>query len=310
MIKTYNNISAQKVSWVKSNKENLEKQGNQIENLYYPENLDELKELIEKIKALDESFELIGYSSNTLFLPSYKVKHLICTKFINKWTETDKLIVCECGVNVSLLSKEMIKKGFVGFEGLTDLPGTVAAAVYGNCGCRNCSINDLLDSFTLLLPNGEIRICYVEDLGRQYRSTTLKRKELSGVILQVSLRKQQGNPKVLLEIADKNHTHRMKYQPNAANNLGTTFIGQQLTFYGMVCKGIEKLLGIFYRTRDSRIIFAKLLKILGKEYFVPYVYYWNRFMFLDENAHLLFPKYILFLKGLYNDLHLEIEIRK
>ena len=156
-MKIYNNVSAQKVSWVKSNKKKLEERNSQIENLYYPENLEEFLDLIGKIRSKGEVFELIGYSSNTFFLPSYSVKHLICTKLLNKWYETDEMIVCDCGVNVATLSKEMVNKGYVGFEGLTDLPGTLGAAVYGNCGCRNCSVNDILEKITMLLPNGNVR---------------------------------------------------------------------------------------------------------------------------------------------------------
>lgn len=309
-MKIYNNVSAQKVSWVKSNKKKLEEINGQIESLYYPESLEEFLGLVEKIRSKGEDFELIGYSSNTLFLPSYKVKHLICTKQINKWSETDKEIVCDCGVNIAALSKEMVSKGYVGFEGLTDLPGTIGAAVYGNCGCRNCSVNDILDKFTLLLPNGEVRAFHVEDLDRQYRSTILKRGGLVGTILQVYLRKEQGNAEKLKLIAEKNHKHRQLYQPKAANNLGTTFIGKHLTLKGRIYSLVEFFIGIFAGKKGSRYTYAKLLSVLGKSEFIPYVYYWNRYMFLDEKSHVLFPKYFAFLRSLYQDLHLEIEIRK
>ena len=309
-MKIYNNVSAQKVSWVKSNKKKLEERNSQIENLYYPENLEEFLDLIGKIRSKGEVFELIGYSSNTLFLPSYSVKHLICTKLLNKWYETDDMIVCDCGVNVATLSKEMVNKGYVGFEGLTDLPGTLGAAVYGNCGCRNCSVNDILEKITMLLPNGNVRDFYVDDLGIQYRSTVLKRGSLTGTILQVYLRKEQGNAEELKLIAEKNHRYRQLHQPKAANNLGTTFIGKHLTLKGRLYSLVEFFIGMFTGKKAPRYTYAKLLSVLGKSEFIPYVYYWNRYMFFDESSHVLFPKYITFLKGLYKDLHLEIEIRK
>lgn len=49
--------------------------------------------------------------------------------------------MCECGVSVKRLSAEMVKSGFVGFAGLCDLPGTVAAAIYGNAGCYGCDLS-------------------------------------------------------------------------------------------------------------------------------------------------------------------------
>ena len=65
-MKILENISAQQISWVKSNKKNLEAQSG-IKKLYYPEALDELKDLIMTLNCNNEQYDIIGYSSNTLF---------------------------------------------------------------------------------------------------------------------------------------------------------------------------------------------------------------------------------------------------
>lgn len=305
------NVSPQQVSWVKSNKEAFEKSGSTIENVYYPETIDDLTELVGSFYRTQKKFSLIGYSSNTLFLPSFAESNLICTKRLDNYSETDFCIECECGVNVSKLSKEMVQKGVKGFEGLTDLPGTIAAAVYGNCGCRGCSINELVSSFDLITPEGKIETLTTDNLNLQYRSSSLKRNELKGIITKIRLRKIFGNANELIQIADKNHQHRKKMQPSAANNLGTTFNGgSKTTLKGFLLKKIERIIGVITRTKDSRITYPKLLKLIGKEKFIPYVYYWNRYMFLDPKSHLLFPEYIDFVKSLYKDARLEIEIKK
>lgn len=308
-MRVLHNISPQKVSWIKSNKSTLEKV-HSIKNLYYPETTTELVELISDLRSKNDEFDIIGYSSNTLFLPSYRIKNLICTKELKSWRETDNYIICECGVNVSLLSKEMIRKGYIGFEGLTDLPGTVAAAVYGNAGCRGCSINALLHSFILLKEDGAKEELTVEDLKLEYRSTSLKRKELKGVIVEVVLCKEQGDPTELQQIADKNHSIRKREQPKAANNLGTTFIGNNLTRKGLLLFKIERVLRRFMQTNDIRNTLPWALKLIGAGKYTPYIYYWNRYMFLDEKSHRLFFKYYHFIKTIYSDVHFEIEIRK
>lgn len=307
----FHNISAHKISWVKSNQEAFEEAGSNIRNLYYPENIEELIQLVIELKDKTlENVTIIGYSSNTLFLPSFSANNVICTKELNQWCETDQGIVCECGVCVSKLAKEAIGKGYVGFEGLTDLPGTIGAAVYGNCGCRGCSINALLDKVEILQPNGEITFLYVTDLNLQYRSSSLKRGEISGIILRVYLRKVLGNAERLKEMAASNHDIRKQQQPSGANNLGTTFIGGKVpTFKGRLFLYIEFFISKLTRTRDTRVNYPKVLKMIGKGRFSPYVYYWNRYMFSDKRAHLLFPEYIQFVKSLYKDAELEIEIR-
>lgn len=205
----------------------------------------------------------------------------------------------------------MVQKGYKGFEGLTDLPGTIAAAVYGNCGCRGCSINDLVSSFDLLTPEGKVETLTSAELNLQYRSTSLKRNELMGVITNIRLKKIAGNADELIQIAEKNHQHRVKMQPSAANNLGTTFNGGlKPTLKGTVLKRIERIIGTVIRTKDTRVTYPRVLKLIGKSKFVPYVYYWNRYMFIDVKAHQLFPEYIDFVKTLYKDARLEIEIKK
>jgi len=309
-MKILHNMSVQHISWVKSNKNLLEKYSN-IENLYFPDNREELQDLIIQLNKNKENFIVIGYSSNTLFLPSFHIKHLICTKYVNKWIETECEIICDCGVSVSELSKYATEKGYIGYEGLHDLPGTVAAAVYGNCGCRGCSINSLLESFTVIDKDCNIHQYCNEDLHNTYRSTTLKRGELNGTILQVRLSKFQGNPTELKKIAYQNHAIRKSQQPTGTNNLGTTFNGGSVcTFKGMIYQFIERCISLFCFTKDRRITYPILLRVVGKAKFVPYIYNPQRYMFLDEHSHTIFSEYFYFYKSIFKDARLEIEIRE
>lgn len=309
-MKVQHNVSAQQISWVKSNKKLLEEKS-LIENLYYPESLDELEKLIVSIRSKQEDFVLIGYSSNTLFLPTFRQKNVICTKHVSKWKDTEDFIECDCGVSINIISKYAVEQGYVGFEGLIDLPGTVAAAVYGNCGCRGCSICDLVVSLSMLGEDGKIAELSVEDLCLSYRSTSLKRGEIKGCILQVKLKKQQGDSKVLKKIAEKNHTIRTQQQPSGFNNLGTTINGgENPTIKGLILQQIERGIRFVTRNKDSRISYPRLLRLIGCSEFIPYVYYWNRYIFIDEQSHNLFDKYFTFVKTMYKDARLEIEIRK
>ena len=204
----------------------------------------------------------------------------------------------------------MIKAGYVGFEGLTDLPGTIAGAVYGNSGCRHCSINELVTDIELLTNDG-IKHINVADLKLSYRSTALKRKEITGTIIRVGLRKCKGDSDELIEIANMNHEHRKRFQPSGANNLGTTFNGgKRQTVKGRLFKLLEKCIQVITFNKDPRHSYPIVLKCIGKGSFAPYVYRWNRYMFQDARSHALFPEYVDFLHSLYKDVRLEIEIRQ
>ena len=303
------NVSLQELSWVKSNKKAFELANSCVKNVYYPESVAELKHLVLDLGKSSTKYLLLGYSSNTLFLPSYNIDDIIVTKKINNWSETKDSIICDCGVNVSKLSKSMIEKGYRGFEGLTDLPGTVGAAVYGNCGCRGCSINSIVKRIVYLANDGKIVYLTPKDLHLSYRSSSLKRGELCGTILSVELFKYFDDADHLKRIAVANHQIRKIQQPSGKNNLGTTFIGGgTMTYKGYVFFFLHKVLMRFLK--DSKKSYLLLLKLLGHGKFTPYLWNWNRYMFLDEKSHLLFPEYISFLRSIYKDVRLEIEIRK
>lgn len=306
-MKHYDNVSVQDISWVKSNRRILEPVKG-VKNLYFPENLPELENLVRELESAQSQYLVIGQSSNTLFLPTFKIDNLICTLHLKHWEETESHIVCDCGVSVSLLSKRMVKKGYVGFEGLTDLPGTIASAVYGNCGCRGCSVNSLVDYFTILLPSGEIRRMSPSDLHPTYRSTALKRGDMRGVILQVFLKIKRGDKAELEQTAEEHHRIRLREQPSAANNLGTTFVLGNPNLWGRFCNFAMRMIRRW--AGNDVASYACLLKLIGKRHFAPYTWRVDRYMFYDEEAHLLFDRYVEFVRSMYPEAQLEIEIRK
>lgn len=300
------NVSAQTVSWVKSNKAALEQHGDAIKHLYYPETTDELITLVTGLYASGARFDVIGYASNTLFLPSYAIDHLICTKKLDQWQVTAETVVCACGVPVAALAKAMVKQGYEGFYGLVDLPGTVAAAVYGNAGCFDCSVNELLAYVTLLTPDGERKRLTAADLKLGFRTSALKRKERTGVIVEVALRLVRGDAREETRKSANAHAKRVRTQPPTANNLGSTFNASTLTLKGILIK----LLGRLYVGADQSKVFKKVFPLFGGGQYVPYLDTWDRYLFSDAHAHDLFPAYIRYFNTLYVDARLEIELKQ
>ncbi len=305
-----NNVPLQEVSWVKSDESLKDVHASSAAHLYYPERMDELIELCRGFYRRGEAFDLIGYASNTLLLPSYHPRHLICTKKLEEMVEDDICIMCECGVQVRQLAKFCVAHGYEGFEGLVDLPGTVAAAVYGNAGCYGCHVATCLSDVEILGEDGEVRMLKSSDMAFSFRSSAMKRGELRGVVLRVFFRKVTGDSKLLEQRAQEAHRQRKATQPPAANNLGTTMVGcKQRTMWGRIVIPMARTLARI--TRNSRQTeVAVILLLSGYWRLRPYLFRMNRYMFLDVRAHQLFPDYLRLMSKLYKDPQLEIEIRK
>lgn len=304
-------LSFNMVSWLKFYPESID-----VNFFYEPETTEELRVLCEDLYRRGKTFEIIGHATNIYFVPGYKVDILISTRKLKKYTIKDGEVVCECGVNVSRLSSRMIELGYLGFEGLINLPGTVGAAVYGNASCYNCSVNSLLSSFTLLAPDGSIHILDLEWLNATHRSTCLKRNEYKGVILEVTLKLIPSDVNMLKKISIENQIDRRLTQPTAKNNLGSIFIrSSRLTLKGYIIKSIVKLweliLSLVFND-DANIIYKKKsfeLKLLNALEIEKYLHSWNRYMWIDSDSHRLFSKYIKCHNSIFRDREFEIEIK-
>lgn len=281
--------------------------GGIIEDLYLPESKEELIECVKGLYDSNKQFYVFGHTSNCYFLPSFKAETVISTRLLNHYAILDDRVICEPGVHIKTLAKELTDLGIKGYSGLIDLPGTVAAAVYGNAGCFGCEAKDIVYSIEVLFTDGTIHIFGSEDLKFQRRSSALKRKEIEGVILSVTLKKEQGDRDVLLEHAKQCHRERQLTQPGPSNNLGSCFMsGTKTVRLKFVERLVHHLGNLFKMDKHQKI--KLLLMIFGKRKLSPYLFELNRFMWIDKHSHDAFQEYVAFYRTIYKNAKLEIQI--
>lgn len=291
-------------------------QGGMIGTFYEPETKEELIELCSSLYKEKQSFDLIGHTSNMYFLPSYSVDIMVSTRKVKEVVYTKDCIIADCGTSVKVLARAMVNEGIKGFEGLIDLPGTVAASVYGNASCFNCSINSMLVSVELLKENGEIVTLKPKDLKLLKRSSALKRGDMKGVILSVTLRKEYGDKEELKILAEENHRKRKETQPGPKDNLGSIYaVSNGFSRKSWVIRKLASALCILLRLmkkNEATINITQkdiILQLYGFKELQPYVYGWNRYIWKDEKSHELFWEFHKIHQKLFTDSKFEIEIK-
>lgn len=289
-------------------------QGGVIGTFYEPETKEELIELCSSLYKKGKQFDLIGHTSNIYFLPNYSVDIMVSTRKVKNVIYTNDSIIADCGASVKQLAHAMVDESVKGFEGLIDLPGTVAASVYGNASCFDCSINSMLISVEFLNENGEIITLLSEDLKFTKRSSTLKRREIKGVILSVTLRKEYGDTEEIKALAEKNHKRRLETQPGPKDNLGSIYaVSNGFSRKSWLIRKLASVLCILLRLiqRDKVSINSKdiILRFYNAKELQPYVYGWNRYIWKDEKSHELFWKFHQIHQKLFNESKFEIEIK-
>lgn len=308
---TKKSIPISQVSWLAYS------QSGTIDTFYEPESKEELLELCQELYKQRADFEVIGHTTNIYFLPTYNADIIVSTRRVKEVRIARDYVEADCGASVKALALKMVQEGVEGFEGLIDLPGTVAAAVYGNASCYGCSINDLLISFDVLRPDGSIVTLTKKDLALSKRSSSFKRGEQSGVILSVKLKRCFGNKEIIQAKAEQNHQKRKTTQPPAQNNLGSIYrSSSSMTILGYLLKGVVGVYGFFVQSlgvhgdelaRKKKYL---TLSLIGARDLIPYVYSWNRFIWKDDNAHHLFWKFHRKHQLLFKNSDFEIEIKR
>lgn len=302
-----NEVPVGKFTWL--NAKIYSNGGGKIMKLYLPENEDELRETVVRLKTEGYPIFVFGHTSNCYFLPSFNAKAVVSTRLLSHYEILENRVVCQPGASIKKIARELTYNGFKGYSGMIDLPGTVAAAVVNNAGCYGCEAKDIVESVKVMNTDGFIQIFENKDLGFQRRSSIFKRKEMDGIILSVTLKKEVGDKIQLIKHAEQCQLERKINQPAPSNNLGSCFMSGKKTMRLRIMERIVRDCGRLFCLNRAQT-FRLLLCLLGQKKMIPYLYNFNRFMFIDENAHVMFNEYVSFYRKIYKDANLELQIFK
>lgn len=275
------------------------------------------KQLVEVCKYLCKKgidFDIVGQTSNIFFHSTYNPEVVISTIGVKDYVLVNDILTVDCGVSVVKLAKDMLEQGYAGFYGLTGLPGTVASAIVNNASCFECSMSSMLISADLLLPDCSIETWQANDFGFSHRSSVLKRKEKSGVVLTVRLKlKKADNPEAEKKKAEWAMNYRRTKQENKGRNLGSVFASRKMkrNLKNIVTVIVQNIAGAMRLISKRRAQKNMLLWLYGYRDLAPYVSdrNVNTFIWQDERAEQMFTKYKEFIGKVFDNAVLEIEER-
>ena len=289
-----------------------------------PNTLEQLKEIGIWLFKHGMGFKVVGHTSNIYFLNTHNEDIIISTIKLTNFEEKDDEIISDCGVAIKKLAKYAVEQGYEGYEGLIDLPGTVAAACCNNSGCYNCTISSLINYIEILLPSGKTKRLAASDMHYSERSSAIKEGLINGVILSISLKKETSGNSIsyLKNKAQQNHIHRLQYQEKPTQTLGSIFpLSVYLQFeknLPLPAKCCIYVLEIAKKTSIiNHLIYTKykrdiILLTNGLWQLRPYIspYTFNCFIWKDEDADKAFEIYKNFVFKLSKSTITEIEIIK
>ena len=106
-------------SWIKA--------GGVVKNYITPETIDQCVKIVKFFKSNDINFYIFGNQSNLIVRDGVIITPIINLNKMNKISfEEDEYginVICDSGVSIPRFSKNIIKRGFTGTEGLVGIPG-------------------------------------------------------------------------------------------------------------------------------------------------------------------------------------------
>lgn len=284
---TSNNISYKEKyevrysSWIKA--------GGVINYFITPENTEGCVNLIKYFQKNKIKFYILGNQSNTIIRDGVVLTPIINLNKMNKLTITETengvSVLCEGGVSIPRFSKNVIKKGFTGTEGLLGIPGSVGGGICMNASSYGNELTNYLSKVRIVNEKGEEIELKKSELELRWRGSIIKGKKSLITHATFLIPKNKYIGKNLTTInSQKIIDHRKTFQENDLPNLGSIFATRDIyrdlskkNFIFFVVYLFYKLSSIYYFNLNKKKLstfrknFIKLyLRLLELDKFETY----------------------------------------
>jgi len=186
-----------------------------------PQNIKELKDMLNFCRLNNYPHNLIGNGSNILFHNGTFKGVLITTRQLKTIKIDNDIMYCECGVPLPLAGIKALNSNLCGLEKLSGIPGTLGGAIVMNAGAYGSEIKDVLVSACVYDENGEIHNLSSEELNMSYRHSIIK--EQGFIVLSCILKLYEGDSKLIKELMDTYKMKRLSSQPLEYPSAGSVF---------------------------------------------------------------------------------------
>ena len=184
--------------------------------------IDELPELISRLKAETVPITVIGNGSN-LLVSDAGIEGVVISfgKAASQIVVSGEKIVAQAGVLLSRLANTALENSLTGLEFAAGIPGSVGGAVYMNAGAYGGEVKMVLQSATILTSDLQIVERPVEQLELSYRHSKLM--DTAELVLSATFLLKKGVKEQIQQTMDELKEKRISKQPLNYPSAGSTF---------------------------------------------------------------------------------------
>ena len=151
--------------------------GGNADYFVMPQNVSEIKAIIELCKEEDIPYYILGNGSNLLVSDAgYRGVIIQIYKEMNQIEVVGECLKVQAGALLSRVGTVALENELAGFEFAAGIPGTVGGAVVMNAGAYGGEMKDIIVNATVLTQEGEILTLNKEELELGYRTSVIAKK--------------------------------------------------------------------------------------------------------------------------------------
>ena len=244
----------------------------------YPNNINNLKQLLKLIHKHNIKYFILGKGSNTLFSDKEFNGVIIKLDKLNNFEIKETEIYVESGMILSKLVQESIKNNLTGLEFAIGIPGTIGGAIYMNAGAYGSKMSNIVKSVIVLNEKLQIEEIPLEKLKFDYRYSIFQaNKNLICVAANIKL--EHGNHDEIASKIKENLLKRKNSQPLEYPSAGSVFRNPEGNYAGKIIEELglkgKNIGGAEISTKHANFIINKnnasssdilnLIKLVQKE---------------------------------------------
>jgi UDP-N-acetylmuramate dehydrogenase len=134
------------------------------------------------------------------------------------------VVQAEAGLPLPKLVHFAVERGLTGLEFAVGIPGTVGGAVCMNAGTAQGEIGDIIDTVTLIAPDGEQVVRHRDEMAFRYRSAQVPAGQ---VVIAIKIILRLGEREVIKARVRQLMDKRRSHQPWGLPNAGSVFKNPQ-----------------------------------------------------------------------------------
>ena len=187
-----------------------------------PSTKEQIREILHICQEEKTPYFILGNGSNLLVSDQgFDGVVLQVYKNMNQVTVEGEHLRVQAGALLSATARKALEAGLTGMEFAAGIPGTMGGAAVMNAGAYGGEMKDILESVTVLTPEGEQKDLKNEELQLGYRTSVVKEKGY--IVLEAVLSLKKGDPEAIKSRMDELKEQRVTKQPLEYPSAGSTF---------------------------------------------------------------------------------------